>query len=177
MKKNGLVSNYTVKQYKITPTTCNNDKIENVLDRQFNQDKRMNVVVTDHTYVNVAGKWNCTCLMLILYNREIVGYAAGEHKSVELVKKALYPIKNDLNQITLFHTDRGHEFKNKMIEEELEAFEINRSLSHKGCPYDNAVAEATYKIIKTEFAFNRRFRSFEELELELFDYVNWYNKL
>ena len=61
-----------------------------------------------------------------------------------------------------------------MIEE---AFEINRSLSHKGCPYDNAVAEATYKIIKTEFAFNRRFESLQELERELFDYVNWYNNI
>lgn len=64
-----------------------------------------------------------------------------------------------------------------MIEEALEAFEINRSLSHKGCPYDNAVAEATYKIIKTEFAFNRRFESLQELERELFDYVNWYNNI
>lgn len=177
MKENGLVSNYTVKQYKIHSTTCNNDKIDNILDRQFNQEKRMNVVVSDLTYVNVAGKWNYICLMLDLYNREIVGYAAGEHKSAELVKKALYSIKYDLSQITLFHTDRGHEFKNKMIEEALEAFEINRSLSHKGCPYDNAVAEATYKIIKTEFAFNRRFESLQELERELFDYVNWYNNI
>ena len=31
------------------------------------------------------------------------------------------------------------------------------------------------KKIKTEFAFNRIFESFEELETELFDYVNWYN--
>lgn len=31
--------------------------------------------------------------------------------------------------------------------------------------------------IKTEFAFNRRFDSFEELERELFDYVNWYNNI
>ena len=47
----------------------------------------------------------------------------------------------------------------------------------EGCPYDNAVAEATYKIIKTEFAFNRIFNDFEELERELFDYVNWYNNI
>ena len=40
---------------------------------------------------------------------------------------------------------------------------------------DVVVAEATYKIIKTEFAFNRIFEIFEELETELFDYVNWYN--
>lgn len=48
-------------------------------------------------------------------------------------------------------------------------------MSKKGCSYDNAVAEATYKVIKTEFAFNRIFSNFAELELELFDYVNWYN--
>ncbi|SEM98587.1 Integrase core domain-containing protein, partial [Candidatus Frackibacter sp. WG12] len=52
---------------------------------------------------------------------------------------------------------------------------INRSLSKKGCPYDNAVAEAAFKVVKTEFAFNKIFSSFEELEYQLFDYVNWYN--
>lgn len=50
-------------------------------------------------------------------------------------------------------------------------------MSKKGCPYDNAVAESTYKIIKTEFAYNRRFNIFEELEIELFDYINWYNNI
>ena len=48
-------------------------------------------------------------------------------------------------------------------------------MSKKGCPYDNAVAEATYKIIKTEFAFNRVFKSLEELRRELRSYVLWYN--
>lgn len=56
MKENGLVSNYTVKQYKIHSNTCNNEKIDNVLDRQFDQEKRMNVMVSDLTYVSVAGK-------------------------------------------------------------------------------------------------------------------------
>ena len=50
-------------------------------------------------------------------------------------------------------------------------------MSKKGCPYDNAVAESTYKIIKTEFAYNRRFNGFEELEIELLDYINWYNNI
>ena len=62
-----------------------------------------------------------------------------------------------------------------MIDEVLSAFEIKRSLSKKGCPYDNAVAEATYKIIKTEFAFNRVFKNLEELNKELRNYVLWYN--
>ena len=45
----------------------------------------------------------------------------------------------------------------------------------KGCPYNNAVAEATYKIIKTEFVKNRSFASLEDLQVELADYVNWFN--
>lgn len=84
-------------------------------------------------------------------------------------KKKLYRIR--------YSADRGSEFKNEEIEKTLKTFNITRSLSTKGCPYDNAVAEATYKIIKTEFAFNKRFDSLEELELELFDYVNWYNNI
>lgn len=59
----------------------------------------------------------------------------------------------------------------------LNASDFKKSLSHKGCPYDNAVAEATYKIIKTEFAFNKRFENLRELERELFNYVNWYNNV
>ena len=47
----------------------------------------------------------------------------------------------------------------------------------KGCPYDNAVAEATYKIFKTEFVRGRYFASLEELTLELNDYVNWFNNV
>lgn len=177
MNLNGLVSNYTVKQYKVHKTTCNNEFIDNSLNREFKRNKQMDVIVSDLTYVNVAGKWNYICLILDLFNREIVGYAAGKNKNAELVYKAFSTIKYNLENINIYHTDRGNEFKNKIIDELLDIFNIKRSLSKKGCPYDNAVAEATYKVIKTEFAFNRIFNNFEELELELFDYVNWYNNV
>lgn len=100
-------------------------------------------------------------MILDLYNREIIGYAAGKNKTAEMVYKAFRKIRGDLKNINIFHTDRGNEFKNKIIDELLKTFKIKRSLSKKGCPYDNAVAEAIYKIIKTEFAFNRIFESFE----------------
>ena len=40
----------------------------------------------------------------------------------------------------IFHTDRGNEFDNKTIDKILDIFGIERSLSKKGSPYDNAVA-------------------------------------
>ena len=178
MVLHGLISNYTIKQFKVHKgPSCNNDPVDNELNREFNQEKELNVTVSDLTYVNVAGKWNYICIIIDLFNREIVGYAAGKNKDASLVYHAFSRIKEDLSKINLFHSDRGNEFKNKLIEELLKTFNIKRSLSKKGCPYDNAVAEATFKVIKTEFAFNRRFESFEELEIELFDYVNWYNNI
>lgn len=177
MDLNGLVSNYTVKQFKVHKVKCNEDKVENKLNREFNTEEKLDVVVSDLTYVNVKGKWNYICLIIDLFNREIIGYATGKNKTADLVYKAFSKIKYDLRKINIFHTDRGNEFKNKIIDEVLETFKIERSLSKKGCPYDNAVAEATYKIIKTEFTFNRIFESLEELETELFDYVNWYNNI
>ncbi|HAT4272312.1 hypothetical protein [Clostridium perfringens] len=53
---------------------------------------------------------------------------------------------------------RGNEFKNKLIDEVLKGFNIERSLSKKGCSYDNAIAEARYKIIKIELTFDRVFK-------------------
>lgn len=52
---------------------------------------------------------------------------------------------------------------------------MERSLIYKGCPYDNAVAGATFKIIKTEFVWNQTFHGLKELKLKLWDYVNWHN--
>ncbi|HIS63459.1 MAG TPA: IS3 family transposase [Candidatus Scybalomonas excrementigallinarum] len=41
--------------------------------------------------------------------------------------------------------------------------------------YDNAVVEATYRIIKTDFINQRTFFSLEQLEIELVEYINWFN--
>ena len=175
MKKHGLVSNYTKKQYKKHNNKVNNDDIINELNREFNTKKHMEVITSDLTYVNVSGRWHYICLMINLFNREIVGYSSGANKDAMLVVKAFSNIKESLKYTKLFHSDRGMEFKNYEIEKILKENDIKRSLSIKGCPFDNAVSESTYKIIKTEFAYDRKFISQEDLDIELFDYVNWYN--
>ena len=175
MKQEGLVSNDTTAQFKPQKDTCNESKTENILDRQFQNREYRDAVISDLTYVRVGTHWNYICILVDLFNREIIGYSAGEHKTAELVKEAFQSVEGSLEEIRLFHTDRGNEFKNQTIEELLETFHIERSLSHKGCPYDNAVAEATFKIIKTEFVWNETFADLSELKRKLWDYVHWYN--
>lgn len=143
MKREGLVSNYTTAQFKPQKDTCNESKTENILNRQFDGQGYRNVVISDLTYVRVGMNRNYICVLVDLYNREIMGYSAGEHKTAELVKAAFQSVEGSLEDIRLFHTDRGNEFKNQIIEELPETFHMEHSLSHKGYPYDNAVAEAT----------------------------------
>ena len=176
MKELGLVSTYTVAQFKVHKTTCNESAVTNELNREFDNKEPLAVVVSDLTYVRVNHKWNYICVLIDLFNREIIGYSTGAHKDASLVYKAFASIKTNLRNISLFHTDRGNEFKNKVIEDVLKTFAIKRSLSMKGCPYDNAVAEAPFKTIKTEFVRNYHFESLEKLNMELADYVNWFNK-
>lgn len=175
MKEQGLVSKYTVAQFKPHVDTCNESAVKNELNREFDQEEEMAVVVSDLTYVRVGDKWNYICLFVDLYNREIIGHSAGANKDAALVYRAISTIKKDLRKIQIFHTDRGKEFDNKLIDEVLETFEIKRSLSLKGCPYDNAVAEATFKIIKTEFVKGVIFETLEDLTIKLDDYVHWFN--
>ncbi|PQV96205.1 IS3 family transposase [Enterococcus faecium] len=44
-------------------------------------------------------------------------------------------------------------------------------------PEQNAVAESTYKSLKVEFVYQYTFETLQQLDLELFDYVNWWNHL
>ncbi len=148
MKQEGLVSNYTIAQFKPHVANCNEDKINNIINRDFDNQPYLNVVVSDLTYVRVGKRLYYVCVLLDLFNREIIGYSSGPNKDAELVKKAFSTVKTDLSQIKIFHTDRGNELKNQAIDKILEAFQIERSLSMKGCPYNNAIAEATYKVIK-----------------------------
>lgn len=75
----------------------------------------------------------------------------------------------------MFHTVRGSEFDNMLIDELLESFQISRSLRRKGCPCDNAVAESTFQMSKAEFVCSRRFETSAQLQLELLDYARWFN--
>ena len=177
MKKYNLVSNYTLRRKKSRKDTVNNDATANVVDREFDGRKKYDAVVSDLTYIKIAGKWHYLCLLLDLCGRKILGSAISSQKNAKLVEAAFYTVETDLRQINIFHTDRGSEFKNNVVEQILVAFGINRSLSSKGNPFDNAVCESMYNIIKTEFVFDREFTDLAEFKLLWFDYVNWYNNV
>lgn len=177
MKQYKLISKYTLKHSKWQTRKVNRDAFQNLVERDFTDRKPLEVVVSDLTYVRCSGIWHYICLLLDLNNRKIIGSAVGRHKDAKLVRTAFYGVQEDLRRVEIFHTDRGSEFKNQIIDEIISAFGIKRSLSKAGTPIDNACAESIYNIVKTEFVFGKVFKDLAELEIKWFDYVNWYNNV
>lgn len=175
MKENGLESRYTKAKYKVHHKEVNQEPILNEVDRQFDGREPYEVLVSDLTYIRVKQQWMYLCIIIDLFNREIVGYSVGKQHDTDLVVTALYQIPKNLRHVGIFHSDRGGEFKGKRLKEVLEVFQIKQSLSKKGCPYDNAVAESCFKTIKTEFSRGRKFVSKEDLEYQFAAYAKWYN--
>ena len=176
MKENFLISTYQNAYFKLynKSKSCNHEKIENIVDRNFSNREYREVLVSDLTYIDVGSKTAYICFITDLFNREIIGYSVGFSKTSGLVLEAFMSIK-DLEKVCYFHTDRGNEFKNEIIDELLCDYGIKRSLSNPGVPYDNACAESLYKTTKTEFVRNRVFESLKQVRLELDEYVGWYN--
>jgi len=178
MKKYNLVSKYVKRGKRVKRTgkdAVNNENQPNIVERKWDGRSPLEVVVSDLTYVKAGSSWHYICLIADVATRGIIGSAAGRSKDAKLVRKAIYGSDVDLRDIDIFHTDRGGEFKNEILDGIIHAFGMRRSLSAKGTPVDNAVMESLYNCVKAEFVYGETFHTLADLELELFQFVHWYN--
>lgn len=172
MNQKGLVSAYARKKYKPRAAKASEVEAPNVLDREFDGRPPHTHIVSD-LYVRVGGEWNYVCLLIDLRNREIAGHAASGRKVARLAKAAFATLGFPLTDIDVLRTDRGSEFANSDIDDLPEAFDIRRSLSRKGNPYDNAVIESTNRILKKELVYRRALADLGQLRRELNPCVRW----
>ena len=69
MNAEGLVSNYTVAQFKIHSDKYNESKVANKVERKFDNQPQYNVVVRGLTYVRVGMSWNYICVLIDLFKK------------------------------------------------------------------------------------------------------------
>lgn len=105
MRENGLVSAYGRKMFKVHPGAVNEADVPNVVARGFGGRAPRTHICSDLTYVRVGASWNYVCLLVDLYNREIVGHSAGPRKDARLVKSAFATPSFPISNIEVFHTD------------------------------------------------------------------------
>lgn len=148
----------------------------NLLEQQFDGYKPLEVLTSDLTYVKTQDGWRYICFIIDLYNREIIGYSISESHDTDCVIKALESINYSLKHTKIFHSDRGGEFCSDELSSYLSNYNIMQSMSKAGCPYDNAISENMFKLLKIE-GIDKYYEFDSNLIIDVDEWVNWYNNI
>ena len=74
----------------------------------------------------------------------------------------------------IFHSDRGVQYASAGYREALAEYNITQSMSRKGEPYDNAVAENFFSCLKCELVHHKHYRTRSEAQADIFAYIEAY---
>ncbi|MBO6221717.1 MAG: IS3 family transposase [Bacteroidales bacterium] len=142
------------------------------------------VWVSDITYVEIYenGVRSFAYLSLITdaYTHEIVGWALHDTLDTEGPLRALKMAIADYGVYGLagliHHSDRGCQYCSQDYVNVLKQYGIGISMTDKGDPYENAIAERVNGIIKTEWLYQMRLTSLEKARKVIGDIVVIYNE-
>jgi transposase InsO family protein len=151
----------------------------NVLAQRFTAALPNRVWVGDITYVPTGEGWLYLAVLVDLYSRRVVGWALDRVIDRSLVLRALAMALDRRKPASklLHHTDRGSQYASTDYQLELEAAGLRCSMSRRGNCYDNAVAESFFATLKKERVHHRRWRTREQAQSDLFEYIEGFYNL
>ena len=178
MKQHGIVA---VQHRKYRPTTDSGHDFPvapNLLGREFQAAAPSRVWVADITYIPTDEGWLYLATELDLYSHRIVGWSVGSRLVRHLVLDALEMAagRRRPGPGLIHHSDRGVQYACGDFQKLLKRHGMVPSMSRKGNPYDNAVAESFFKTLKMELVYRRRFRTRAEAKAAIVEYIElFYN--
>lgn len=150
----------------------------NLLARRFSFDKPDAAWVGDITYIPTDEGWLYLAAVKDLCTKQVVGYAFSDRIDTNLTLAALDMAarRRHPSPGTIFHSDRGVQYAALPYRQRLTALGIRQSMSRKGDPYDNAVAENFFSCLKCECVHLRHFASRKQAMADVFAYIEaFYN--
>lgn len=135
--------------------------------------------VSDITYIRLTQGFCYLSIITDAYSRKIVGYCLHPTLSSEgAVKALLMALKQVKSKYSLIHhSDRGIQYCCADYVQLLEHYHIRISMTEKGDPYENAIAERVNGILKNEFALHKTFNSYTEALLAVEQAILKYNHI
>ena len=73
------------------------------------------------------------------------------------------------------HSDQGFQYTSQAYFNLTKQYGITPSMSRRGNPYDNAMAENFFSLIKTECLSRLKIPSVEQAQILIDDYIHFYN--
>jgi transposase InsO family protein len=150
---------------------------KNTMARDFEATRPNEKWVTDVTEFKVAGEKLYLSPVLDLYNREIIAFTMDTRPSLNLVTAMLAEALEKLpgEDRPLMHSDQGWHYRMPAYQSALKDHGVVQSMSRKGNCYDNAVMENFFGLLKTEYFYQTKVTSIEQLREGIAKYIDYYN--
>ena len=178
MKKYGILSEIRRKR-KWKNLGQQVHRYQNLLNRQFHADRPNHKWVTDISYIQTKEGVLYLSMIRDLYDNSIVAYKTATQQTVSLVldtiRLAMKKEKKKIAAELQLHSDQGSQYATHAYFKLTQSYGITPSMSRKGNPYDNAMAENFFSILKTECIYRHKPATFSEANEMIDHYILFYN--
>ena len=149
----------------------------NLLNRDFKADRPNQKWVTDISYIKTQQGTLYLSVIRDLYDNSIVAYKTGTEQNINLVLSTikLAKRKEKVTAELQLHSDQGFQYTSPAYFNLTKSYGITPSMSRRGNPYDNAMAENFFSILKTECIYRTKLRTYEEARILISEYIHFYN--
>ena len=149
----------------------------NTLNREFTADRPNQKWVTDISYIKTEQGFLYLSVIRDLYDNSIVAFKTAKDQSIKLVLDTIKAAKKK-EKVTgelQLHSDQGFQYTSHAYFNLTQSYGIKQSMSRRGNPYDNALAENFFSILKTECIHRVKLKTYEQARLLIGEYINYYN--
>ena len=164
---------------RTTITEETTDRPTDLVERDFSARRPNQLWVADLTYIHTWVGFVYAAFIIDVFSRLIVGWQLATHLRTDLTLDALQMAlwrRQTAVEGLVHHSDRGVQYTAIRYTERLQQAGVTPSVGSKGDSYDNALAETTIGLFKTEL-INRHgpWRSVEQVEIAVLEWIDWYN--
>ncbi len=178
MKKYGLLSEIR-RHRKWVNLGQQIHRYENLLKRQFRAERPNTKWVTDISYIHTKEGVLYLSMIRDLYDNSIVAYKTATQQTVNLVLDTIrLAMKREKKKVAAelqLHSDQGSQYTTHAYFKLTQSYGITPSMSRRGNPYDNAMAENFFSILKTECIYRHKPKTFQEANDLIDQYIHFYN--
>ena len=149
----------------------------NLLNRDFNSDRPNQKWVTDISYIKTGQGTLYLSVIRDLYDNSIVAYKTGTEQNINLVLSTIKAAKRK-EKVTAelqLHSDQGFQYTSQAYFNLTKSYGITPSMSRRGNPYDYAMAENFFSILKTECIYRTKLKTYEDARILISQYIHFYN--
>ena len=153
-----------------------------LVERHFAAPAPNRLWVADLTYIHTWAGFVYAAFVIDVFSRMIVGWRLTDHLRTDLpldtLEMAIWRRGGQADTLDglVHHSDRGCQYLSIRYTDRLADAGAVSSVGSRGDSYDNALAESTIGLYKTELIHRRGpWKGLDDVELATMEWVDWYN--